>query len=180
MNGKQTTSPTGNPATTFRRQLKWLIIAIVIAAAGMANTDAKTIEVGGAEVRDDVAQPIVPSVAAALSLFESGLVGKMSANIGCVFPHFHKLSVYGTEATFVNESEHGLLLKSREQAHPPQKIMAAYPGTHKGELIYSFVDSILNDTPAEISANEVFNSMSVCLAIEKATQRPGSVTVNYI
>jgi predicted dehydrogenase len=112
--------------------------------------------------------------------FQSGLVGKISANFGCVFPHFHKLSMYGTKATFVNGLEHATLFTSRDPAKKAKKITTAYPGTHKGDLIYSFVDSILHDVPADVSSEDVFNSMSVCLAIEKAVQQSGTVTVNYI
>ena len=34
--------------------------------------------------------------------FRSGAVGKVSANFGCVRPHFHALTIYGTKATYVN------------------------------------------------------------------------------
>lgn len=32
--------------------------------------------------------------------FKSGIVGKTACNMGCAFPHFHTLAVYGTKATF--------------------------------------------------------------------------------
>lgn len=112
--------------------------------------------------------------------FQSGLIGKMSANFGCVYPHFHRLSLYGTDATFVNGLDHASLFKSRDKNQSPRKITAAYPGTHKGELIYSFVNSILNGTEAEVSTEDVFASMSVCFAIEKASHQSGAVTVTYL
>jgi predicted dehydrogenase len=112
--------------------------------------------------------------------FRSGLVGKMATNFGGVFPHFHALSVYGTKATFVNGLECGMLFETRDSAKGGKAITAAYPGTHKGDLIYSFVDSILHGSQAEVSPEDVFNSMSVCFAIEQATHHSGSVIVNYI
>ena len=112
--------------------------------------------------------------------FESGMIGKVAANYACVFPHFHALSVYGTKATFVNGLEYGLLFESRNPEVPAKKILTAYPGTHKGELIYSFVDSIVTGAPEGISQKEVFQSMSVSFAIESAVQQSRSVMVDYI
>lgn len=111
--------------------------------------------------------------------FQSGLIGKMAVNFGCVYPHFHPLSVYGTKATFTNGLEDGSLFATRD-ATQVQKITAAYPGVHKGDLIRSFINSILYDSIPEISVEDVFRSMSVCLAIEQATHQASPVTVNYI
>jgi predicted dehydrogenase len=112
--------------------------------------------------------------------FQSGMVGKVSANLGCVFPHFHGLSIYGTKATFVNGLNEATLYESRDKNQIPKKITAAYPGAHKGDLIYSFVDSIITGSEAKVSTEDVFSSMSVCLAIEKAIQRSETVKVDYI
>ena len=112
--------------------------------------------------------------------FQSGMVGKVTVNFGCVSPHFHPLSVYGTKATFVNGLEYGTLFTSRDPKQETKKIMAPYPGTYKGDLIYSFVDSILNRSQAEVTMEDVFATMSVCFAIEEATHQSCSVAVKYI
>ena len=112
--------------------------------------------------------------------FRSGMVGKMAVNFGCVSPHFHALQIYGTEATFVNGLEYGRLFESRDPAQAARKITASYPGVHKGDLVHSFVDSILKGTEAEVSVEDVFRAMSVCFAIEKAMNQSGSVMVRYI
>lgn len=112
--------------------------------------------------------------------FQSGMVGKVTANFGGVSPHFHALSIYGTKATFVNGLEYGTLFESRDPAQGGRKITAPYPGTQKGDLIYSFVDSILNRSQAEVTLEDIFKTMSVCFAIEKATHQSDSVVVRYI
>lgn len=116
----------------------------------------------------------------AILKFQSSMVGKVAVNFGCVSPHFHALSIYGTKATFVNGLEHGILFESRHPTEAARKITAPYPGTHKGALIYSFVDSILGRSPAEVGAEDIFDTMSVCFAIEKATHQSTSVVVRYI
>ncbi len=112
--------------------------------------------------------------------FQSGMVGKVAANLGCVSPHFHALSVYGTKATFVNGLKYGMLFESRDPSQSGRKIKAPYPGAQKGALIHSFVDSILNRSQAEVTLEEIFETMSVCFAIEKAAHQSSSAVVEYI
>ncbi len=112
--------------------------------------------------------------------FKSGAVGKVTANFGCVFPHFHQLTVYGTQATFVNARPDGLLYTSRDPQVDPEPVTEAYPGTHKGDLLTDFVSSILDDGDAGITTEEIFTSMSVCFALEKAMTEQRPVTVEYI
>ena len=112
--------------------------------------------------------------------FKSGMVGKLAVNYACVFPHFHPLSIYGTKATFVNGMEHGSFFTSRDPLQKPEKIETPYPGVHKGDIIYSFIDSILNGSKVEVSQEDVFKAMSVCFAIEKAVNSHSRVRVEYI
>jgi predicted dehydrogenase len=112
--------------------------------------------------------------------FAGGAVGKLGVNFGCVFPHFHPVTVYGTTATFVNARECGWLYTSREPQAVPQRLDTAYPGTHKGELIASFVDSILGRGAAEVSEQDVFDSMAVCFAIERSVHAGTAVKVEYV
>ena len=111
--------------------------------------------------------------------FESGIIGKVAINFGCVFPHFHKLSVYGTNATFENRLGEGLIYKSREMNVDPTILNTPYPGTENHSLITSFLDSILGIGLAIVDERVVFDSMSVCLAIEQAVNDSKIVTVEY-
>jgi len=113
----------------------------------------------------------------AMLRFASGMVGKVAANFPCVHPHFHGLAVYGTTGTFINGADHALLHTSRSAGAVPEVIRDPYPGTHKGDLIYSFVESILHDTDPEVSADDVFDAMRVCFAIEQAARTGAVVTV---
>lgn len=112
--------------------------------------------------------------------FETGTVGKVTANFGAVRPHFHRLSIYGTKATFVNRPDEAELFVSRDPAMRPKLVSTVYPGAQKGDLIGSFLDSILSGSPAEVTTNEVFDIMSVCLAIEEAADTGRVVTVRYL
>ncbi len=117
---------------------------------------------------------------AAILKFKSGMVGKMTANFGCMFPHFHPLALYGTKATFINGRKTGELYRSRDPKIEPEKIEAAYPGASKGDFLSTFIDAILEDGQPEVSAAEVFAAMSVCFAIEKAVQENKTVAVKNL
>ncbi|HVN96942.1 MAG TPA: Gfo/Idh/MocA family oxidoreductase [Syntrophorhabdaceae bacterium] len=112
--------------------------------------------------------------------FKSGMIGKVSANFGCVFPHFHALTLYGKKASYINDFEYGKLYTSRESGTGFEKISDAYASVHKGRLIYEFIDSIANGSAGGVMINEVFKCMSVCFALEKSVSSANPVTVEYI
>ncbi len=116
----------------------------------------------------------------ALLKFQSGMIGKVTANFGCVFPHFHNMQIYGTNATFINSKEHGILIESRERDVPAKQVTEVYPGTVQGNVVSSFVDSLLGKTTPLVTAEDVFNVMCVCFAVEKAAHQSEAVMVEYI
>jgi predicted dehydrogenase len=113
----------------------------------------------------------------ALLTFNSGMTGKVSANFGSVYPHFHKLVLYGTKGTFENGQGDALLWKSRDPAANPVRIASTYPGVDKGDLIPSFVDAVLGTGPALVTEDEVLAAMAVGLAIDQSLSEKQVVTV---
>lgn len=111
--------------------------------------------------------------------FENGMTGKISVHFGSIRPHYHQLTVLGTKATFVNQEDVGLWYDSTDPEAPVHKMTGAYPGVHKGDLIYSFIDSIVGDTDCLVTKDDVFNTMSVCFAMEKSIAE-GPTKVHYI
>jgi predicted dehydrogenase len=102
----------------------------------------------------------------ALLRTDTGATLKVNANLGCVHPHYHAVRIYGTQGTFLNGPETGML-------HWPERsepVPEAYPGAAKGDLIAPFADSILTGALPEVSEVDVFNTLSVCLAIEAARE----------
>ncbi len=116
----------------------------------------------------------------AILRFHDGLVGKITANFGCVCPHGHGLSIFGTKATFINGPNEAVLYKSPAPIEAPAVIDAPHPGARKGDLIKSFVASIIDDAPAEVSEEDVLRTMSVCLAIERAVHSGRVERVEYL
>ena len=112
--------------------------------------------------------------------FKSGLTGKIGMNFSCVSPHFHQLSIYGEKATFQNDLPEARRYISRDPEIPYETIDSDYPGMAKGDLLYDFVDAIINERQPIISKDEVFRTMEVCFAIEKSSYTFESVTVEKL
>ncbi len=120
--------------------------------------------------------------AAILMRFENGVIAKVTANGGCVHPHFHKVTVFGTYNTFVHEYSGASLFQSCDPGIDPSPIVEDYPGVkEKGQIIGSFIEAILTPTvKALVSTDDTFTTMSVCFAAEKAMTEGKPVQVEYI
>lgn len=112
--------------------------------------------------------------------FENGIQGRVSANFGCVHPHHHSLKVFGSKSTFVNEFELGKIYSSRDPLAPVEMVTSDYPGCKKGDLLDSFVNEIINDSPPVYSTKDVFESMAVGFAVEESLRTSQPVTLSGI
>jgi len=116
---------------------------------------------------------------AATFQFDSGLVGRVTANFGCVHPHQHVLRVFGTRATFLHDDRGARLHSSRDPLAAVRSIdLAALPPS-KGVLIPDFVASILDGASAG-AAQQEFDLISVCLAADRAAAAGASQKVEYV
>jgi predicted dehydrogenase len=119
----------------------------------------------------------------ALLTFESGLIAKIGANFAAHYQHFHRLTVYGTEATFENLpgpiSASARVWKGRDDGVPPTAIDKPYPSVEKGALIPSFVDAVLGRGLPDVTESDVFACVAVCLAIDRSVAERRAVRVDY-
>jgi len=116
----------------------------------------------------------------ALLEFEDGALAKVSANFGCMVPHHHKLSVYGTRGTFEQSHTGAAYFFSRDPAVSSKDIESEYPGSSKGDMLPSFVKHILDGDAPNVTAQEVLDAMSISLAVEKALGSGRPESVNYL
>ena len=94
-------------------------------------------------------------------------------------PHFHRLSVYGTNGTFQQSHGSSVLINSRDEKQTFKNITDPYPGTNKGDLIPSFVDSLIYNKKPDVTKQEVCDVMAISLAIEKSIRKGSKILVDY-
>lgn len=117
----------------------------------------------------------------ALLKFEGGSTGKICANFACVYPHFHRLGLYGTAGTFEQSATGAAYCFSRDKDAVLIPDEAEYPGhAARGELIRGFVDAVLHDAEPPVTAQEAFDSMAVCFAVEEAARTGEKQNIHYL
>ncbi|MBA2587456.1 MAG: Gfo/Idh/MocA family oxidoreductase [Alphaproteobacteria bacterium] len=105
---------------------------------------------------------------AALLKFEDGKTAKVTANFPSVVPHHHRLSVYGTQATFEQSHTGAAYFHSRDPAAMPEAVTDAYPGAAKGDMLPSFIAHVLDNGEPEVTKSNVLDAMAVSLAIQRS------------
>jgi predicted dehydrogenase len=135
-------------------------------------TGQKIVEVHaiGNKICSPTAKFHTPDMVTALLRFENDIIGKVSANFGCVMPHFHKFCVYGTGATFENQVPNARLYTSRDANSSPIEVETPYPAVKKGALIPSFISAIQGEGAPLVSEADVFSALDICFAIDRSLQ----------
>jgi predicted dehydrogenase len=105
--------------------------------------------------------------------FEGGAIGKVAANFGCVYPHFHRIGLYATQGSFINDWPGAYYVEERGESPPTIPSDTAYPGAQKGDLLYEFVESILGKSSFPIDPGILFHGVAICLAIDRSAELGG-------
>jgi predicted dehydrogenase len=111
--------------------------------------------------------------------FGSSLVGRISANFGCVHRHQHVLRVFGTRATFVYDDHGPRMAMSRDAASLEPLDLSALPAS-KGDLIPAFVDRILRGCDSAAETQHECDVISACVAADRAARQGDTIDVEYV
>jgi predicted dehydrogenase len=118
--------------------------------------------------------------AAATFEFDSGLVGRVTANFGCVHRHHHVMRVFGTQATFLYDDAGPRLHRSRDPALSAEQLAHAPLPAHKGDLVPAFVSAILRNADDSDQTQSVFDGIGVCIAADRAVATGKKERIEYI
>lgn len=121
-----------------------------------------------------------PDYVAATLRFESGLIGRIAANFGCVHRHHHIVRVFGTQATFVYDDAGARLHFTRDPAATAAPLTLSPLPISKGALIAPFVEAILADENLDAPTQELFDVISVCAASDESLRARSEVEVIYV
>ena len=90
---------------------------------------------------------------------------KLSCNFGCVYPHFHRMMIYGTNGTLEQSFNNQMLIKKRGKSYKTSELKEEYQKTNKGALIKNFIDGIIYDKAIIVPQNEMLDTMKFCFKI---------------
>ncbi len=112
--------------------------------------------------------------------FPSGMVGRITANYGCVHRHHHVMRVFGTEGTFLYDDAGARLHESRDPMARPAALDPSPLPAGKGDLIPGFVASILSGSDFSFETQSIFDGISVAIACDRAAASGLSEKVEYV
>lgn len=115
---------------------------------------------------------------AATFTFPSKMVGRITANFGCVHRHQHAVRIFGTKGTFIYDDQGARLHTSRDPSVPPKRLEEEPLPASKGELIPPFVRGILEGEDPGPRARQELNLIQTCLAADRALQLGKAVEVD--
>lgn len=114
--------------------------------------------------------------------FDNNMTVKISSHGGCIHPHFHSLKVFGKNSSFIHESTGTVWINSNKDEKNFIPENADYPAKkERNKVLISFIDTLLNlNKNVLVSDNEVFNTLSICLAAEQSSQTGKNVNIEYL
>lgn len=101
--------------------------------------------------------------------FKDGSVAKVTSNFGCIYPHFHRVMIYGKKKTFEQSFKTNSYLSLDNNNHiVKQTAKEKYPGVYKYDLIDNFISSILTNGKLIITQKQMLSVMQLCLDITES------------
>tara|TARA_Y100000816_G_C26041724_1_gene545660 strand:+ start:169 stop:1170 length:1002 start_codon:yes stop_codon:yes gene_type:complete len=103
---------------------------------------------------------------------------KITSNFGCVYPHFHKIAIYGEKRSF-EQIPNASRIYSKRDKNEFLNFNYDHNYKNKGEYLNSFINSILTFKNRKFFINEIFESLAICFAIDKSINQKKSIKVKY-
>jgi predicted dehydrogenase len=119
-----------------------------------------------------------PDYVAATYRFESGLVGRITANFGCVHRHQHVLRVFGSKATVIHDDQGARIHHSRDPDARATPLPHQPQPASKGDLIPGFLAAIAAGDPQD--ARHELDLMAAGLAAERALATSQPQAIEYL
>ncbi len=115
----------------------------------------------------------------AIIKYEDNSLMSVTSNFGCVTPHHHSISVYGTKMSFIQKYKDVRIFTSRDRNTNIEKMSTKYKNEDKSKVLDSFVNSILFAKNALVTKEQTLESMAVSIAINKSLKSKKWENIKY-
>lgn len=112
--------------------------------------------------------------------FDNGMIGRITANFGCVHRHHHVMRVFGTEATFIYDDQGPRIMRSRDPNAAVEMLETPTLPASKAVLIPSLLEDIVHGADPIARAQVEFDTMSICLAADESLEQGQPVEIKYV
>jgi len=115
--------------------------------------------------------------------FKKNILCKITANIGCVSPHFHKLTIYSKNNTFEQNLLGSIsITKSNKNKFKIKKIQYDYRKRNKNDNLDKFIDNLRLNKKINLKkeSNNIFKIMSICFAFNDSIKKKKTIKINYL
>jgi predicted dehydrogenase len=117
---------------------------------------------------------------AATFQFPTSIVGRITANFGCMHRHQHVMRVFGTRGTFICDDLGARFHTSRDASVSPKTLSLSAAPASKRELIPTFIEAVLKGEDSSTQAQHEFDVISVCVAADHAMLTKTVAKVRYM
>ena len=117
---------------------------------------------------------------AATFTFKGGLVGRITANFGCVHRHQHVVRVFGSKGTFIYDDCGPRLHAHRQDGAAGVPLDLSALPCSKGDLIPAFVAAIVSGADLTDQTQHDLDVMSACLAADRAVASGTAQHIDYL
>lgn len=113
--------------------------------------------------------------------FKGNILCKITANIGCVYPHFHKISIYSKDKTYEQNLLGSVLVSKSKQDIRINKIKNDYRERNRNEILDNFINNLSNKNKSDllIDSSNIFKIMNICFAFIDSIKKNRKIKINY-
>ncbi|MBO6947051.1 MAG: Gfo/Idh/MocA family oxidoreductase [Rhodospirillales bacterium] len=152
------------------------LIDLMLILAGERPTDVNCI---GNRIATEGTDFNYDDYMAAIYRFPSGMIGRITANFGCVHRHHHVLRVFGTEATFIYDDAGPRLHLARDENKKASPLNHDPLPASKGTLIPAFIDDIVLGADPTATAMREFDLIRIIAATDAAHAKNATLKIEY-
>ncbi len=111
--------------------------------------------------------------------FASGLIGRITANFGCVHRHQHVVRVFGTEQTVVADDAGARLHLNRDDGPSGVALAEAALPEGKGALVSAFLRAIRERQDPAVQLEHELAVVAACAAADASLRQHAEVEIAY-
>lgn len=98
--------------------------------------------------------------------FDSGLIGRVTANLGSVHRHHHVVRIFGTKATFIYDDCGPRVHRSRDPGLRASAVDLEPLPAGKSDLLREFLHAVQHGADTREQTEEEFSIVSICFACD--------------